>query len=596
MSEAGATNRSSIRTSTRGPYKSSSSIGDKTFEARNETLKEACGGDLDEHILRYISKPENAGLLHQVCNYAKTCQDSDIDIEVNEAVALFHDFELSKDRYKTLRRHVDGLPSVYKLIKRFAETDIPLTKLLDDEQNVVGYAVTDVLNDIVIPELQDYLRRGGKRRIRHYKHGVDNFSFSKFDDTTVPCEQYILYMVDPDEKANSVLKVRPLAFCYNQKECFKLMKIILAHIDHQLPRGEVEVTDPTNVSIGRTLRSVQINATCHIIAADLNNLRTLEVMTRLGKINQKCHVDMTIEELNILRVEDDLDQLFTASGMDIPNWSGCKGVSAGLIAKINQACKNQAGPPLTLTPPERYVMDACHWLINWNRNWRGIFLQKLAQQIGRDLKTADETKMDKPRPMKGWDATCSQTLMLDSEHTNNILLGHPFHPAVRRVSDSLATLTRLMTKSELSEQDIQQYRTICANMRGYMAACFGSYEKYCQLCTASGVQPQVFQEHLKFNVGCYEHSTMAHAVPHLERHKSFVRYSSWVIEAMNTIWKSLLLNHTANGGGSANEDPGLQTLRRVLRMSSPTFREFSQKTYEDHLKRTYICGLCNGEK
>eukprot|EP00854_Cymbomonas_tetramitiformis_P010890 gene10890-12885_t len=68
--------------------------------------------------------------------------------------------------------------------------------------------------------------------------------------------------------------------------------------------------------------------------------------------------------------------------------------------------------------------------------------------------------MNKPRPMKGWDATDSQTLMLDSEHTNEILRGHPLQPAVKRVTDGLAILTRSMTKPELSEQDIQQYRTI----------------------------------------------------------------------------------------------------------------------------------------
>ncbi|KAK3273692.1 hypothetical protein CYMTET_18087 [Cymbomonas tetramitiformis] len=187
-------------------------------------------------------------------------------------------------------------------------------------------------------------------------------------------------------------------------------------------------------------------------------------------------------------------------------------------------------------------MDSCHWLINWNRNWRGVPLQKLAPQIDRDLKTVDETKMNKPRPMKGWDATDSQTLMLDSEHTNEILRGHPLQPAVKRVTDGLAILTRSMTKPELSEQDIQQYRTISEGMRRYIV-CFGSYEKYGQLCTLSWVEPHKLPEHHKLNIGCYDHSTMAHAVPHLERHSSFVRYSSWVIEAMNKIWKSLLLNH-----------------------------------------------------
>eukprot|EP00854_Cymbomonas_tetramitiformis_P009375 gene9375-11109_t len=157
------------------------------------------------------------------------------------------------------------------------------------------------------------------------------------------------------------------------------------------------------------------------------------------------------------------------------------------------------------------------------------------------------------------------------DHNSNVLLGHPLYPAVKRVNDGLATLTIFGT-------------------------CFESQEKYEEAYAANGGTPQVFQQLLKFNVGCYVHSTITHAVPHLEKYNSFVMYSSWVIEAMNKIWKSLLLQHSSNGGGHASEDIGLQTLRRVLRMSDPRIREFSKGVYEKELKRTYICGWCNGEK
>ncbi|KAK3249940.1 hypothetical protein CYMTET_40658 [Cymbomonas tetramitiformis] len=223
---------------------------------------------------------------------------------------------------------------------------------------------------------------------------------------------------------------------------------------------------------------------------------------------------MTVEELNTRRLEDNLDSLFTAAGMDIPQWSG-----------------------YNITNPS-----------------------------------------EKP------------------DHNSNVLLGHPLYPAVKRVNDGLATLTVRMTKPTLSTEDVETYRGTATQLGQIFGTCFESQEKYEEAYAANGGTPQVFQQLLKFNVGCYVHSTITHAVPHLEKYNSFVMYSSWVIEAMNKIWKSLLLQHSSNGGGHASEDIGLQTLRRVLRMSDPRIREFSKGVYEKELKRTYICGWCNGEK
>ncbi|KAK3252845.1 hypothetical protein CYMTET_37880 [Cymbomonas tetramitiformis] len=116
-----------------------------------------------------------------------------------------------------------------------------------------------------------------------------------------------------------------------------------------------------------------------------------------------------------------------------------------------------------------------------------------------------------------------------------------------------------MTKPTLSTEDVETYRGTATQLGQIFGTCFESQEKYEEAYAANGGTPQV-------------------------------------IEAMNKIWKSLLLQHNSNGGGHTSEAIGLQTPRRVLRMSDPSIREFSKGIFEQELKRTYICGWCNGEK
>eukprot|EP00854_Cymbomonas_tetramitiformis_P009683 gene9683-11479_t len=277
-------------------------------------------------------------------------------------------------------------------------------------------------------------------------------------------------------------------------------------------------------------------------------------MKILGEINQHYNANMTSAELIAQKDADRLPELFEASGMEILNWNRRPST---LCAEISIACKNQRAPPLTFTEPENSVMESCRWFLNINRGWRCCYLQKLGDQVGQDIKSEDEAYLGTKRPLKGWDATAYVKLLANPKHTNDLLSGHFLQKQVAVVNDSLVVLGAFMLKKELSDDDVNAFEK-AATLLGVTWKCFFSTKERCEeACQELGLSlPPPGATFINFHPGSYEHHTISQAVPFVRKHKSFIKYSLWGCEALNKVWKPLLLEYMTNGGGCQEFDPG----------------------------------------
>ena len=61
-----------------------------------------------------------------------------------------------------------------------------------------------------------------------------------------------------------------------------------------------------------------------------------------------------------------------------------------------------------------------------------------------------------------------------------------------------------------------------------------------------------------YSVRNYEHWFFDHMLDEVRAKKSLVKYSCWVTEHFNIVWKQTLLHHTSQGGGRARADGDTQ--------------------------------------
>ena len=73
------------------------------------------------------------------------------------------------------------------------------------------------------------------------------------------------------------------------------------------------------------------------------------------------------------------------------------------------------------------------------------------------------------------------------------------------------------------------------------------------------------------DVFSYEHFMFCHALLHFEERGSLIKYSCWVTEQFNVVWRRMLENHTTHGGGRVKGDgsrahmnPNLQAFYRLV--------------------------------
>ena len=76
---------------------------------------------------------------------------------------------------------------------------------------------------------------------------------------------------------------------------------------------------------------------------------------------------------------------------------------------------------------------------------------------------------------------------------------------------------------------------------------------------------------MEYSVRSYEHFMFCHALQHFEERGSLIKYSCWVTEHFNVVWRRMLENHTTHGGGRVKGDgsrahmnPNLQGFYRLV--------------------------------
>ncbi|KAK3262450.1 hypothetical protein CYMTET_28698 [Cymbomonas tetramitiformis] len=227
----------------------------RRFQEYTKSASDALGGNVEEFFERWVCQvPDRLRFWQEKLGTMSPAIFGKDDAATKRAIAMVNDCLLSVRNYQYIREHMDGkLPPYYKLQSFMQMQDAGLTELKDREGATIGYAVKDILRDIIFPELEDYLRRHARETVGcetiklHYKHAADNFSDTDFFKTLHPNEQYLFYLIDKTRPCNSILFARPLIFCPDQKETSELMKVICQHVDPQLPRAgdKIELPHPT---------------------------------------------------------------------------------------------------------------------------------------------------------------------------------------------------------------------------------------------------------------------------------------------------------------------------------------------------------------
>ncbi|KAK3258833.1 hypothetical protein CYMTET_32139 [Cymbomonas tetramitiformis] len=236
--------------------KSSDELSESYFNARQRFIEDLCGGDFEAHLKRWLSNAKNFRVwTRKLARIGLDINEPVNDLEkfpLEKAIALFHDLKLSKREYQNLVKYRPDMPSYEEILLHMQHTDVGLTALKNAAGAVVGYAVKDVLKDIIIPELEDILRCFGSdiETTVHFKLSGDGFTFHDFEKNPIPNEQFILCFLVKGRKSNSVLYARPLVFCHHQSESTALVKIIMEHLRPQLPKGgfTIAVKHPTTAT------------------------------------------------------------------------------------------------------------------------------------------------------------------------------------------------------------------------------------------------------------------------------------------------------------------------------------------------------------
>ena len=96
--------------------------------------------------------------------------------------------------------------------------------------------------------------------------------------------------------------------------------------------------------------------------------------------------------------------------------------------------------------------------------------------------------------------------------------------------------------------------------------------------------------------GYYEHHTLHHLLAQMRAYGPPIRFSSWVIEAANKVWKAIFATQVNWGWRNklhidSEYHPGRQALKRFLRIVYPGRRHLSMK--DVRMRNPYRCGCCD---
>ncbi|KAK3262449.1 hypothetical protein CYMTET_28697 [Cymbomonas tetramitiformis] len=196
----------------------------------------------------------------------------------------------------------------------------------------------------------------------------------------------------------------------------------------------------------------------------------------------------------------------------------------------------------------------------------------------------------------GFDATISMNIIFEPEHTNNLFKDHPLYEPVSAVNDILCKLGNYMVMDELDDTQILDWQLQTYTLGQLLTDYFGTREAYEANLERRGVAVAPRTEGpgpgpwLSFNIGAYPHLTLSHSLKHLQHHKSFIRYSSWVTEALNKVWKELKIHFNSHG---VDDPEGMQMIQKLLRLADPIYREYNVKYNPTRQRAEGQCKFCS---
>ena len=101
------------------------------------------------------------------------------------------ELNLSHGKYALAAKYfpqvLSGAP-LYKVQKYCKDIATPKVAVTQGE-DIVAFAVQDILNDLIVPQLRAYVKWGGKLCFLHVKWGGDGAGKEMFRDRRIPFEQ-----------------------------------------------------------------------------------------------------------------------------------------------------------------------------------------------------------------------------------------------------------------------------------------------------------------------------------------------------------------------------------------------------------------------
>jgi hypothetical protein len=285
-----------------------------------------------------------------------------------------------------------------------------------------------------------------------------------------------------------------------------------------------------------------------------------------------------------------------------------------VLTLVKQQLKSINCTPTARTPIDHVAWDLLHWHLRVLND-----LIKLADAAAKQLPGVHTGLLAGARKahcghaprVTGWDGDDSVSLMQNWATWTSALTGHPLWNQLETLFTLFGRLSKLLMQ-DFSAQDpqVDEIATLVDELRHVVHRHFSGVPTEVDDvgCATAGCacHPDLWLSAtglrrgegegvvaLLLNHSVYLHATWRHFVPFLKRHGSLIKYSSWVLESSNAVWKDILRRRVTYGGSRSNTayEPGKQALARFLRITHPDIQEHSKRT-----AATRRCGACGDVK
>ena len=305
-------------------------------------------------------------------------------------------------------------------------------------------------------------------------------------------------------------------------------------------------------------------------------------------------------------------------------------IKAG-IAHIRQSLCSIYNLRLTKTPIQRHIVDILHWII---RVVCGLveFCDEASRQIGLENLELLRNTLVGESAVTGYDGRQSRKLLEEYFVWTKNLKTHPDYEHIHELIGYWKRCMEIVLMEDFGDDPevvICEFESVVEKIKAVTDMHFegkpwitnkkGEFVRYGCSCgpqnvffnmqnissqfagvahavdPATNIKSCTQRKLLKRVHGNYEHDTLYHLADQMRAFGPPIKYSSWVIEAANKVWKSIfktqvswVMKHKLHL--DSDQHPAKQALRRFLRLVHPSRRHLSMR--ETRLRNFYKCGAC----